>query len=65
MKTRIPIHDHSTSHVGFRSPGFLVLGHYGHGISDELLGCKRTFEQAERTAHRACRRVRFEEIIIQ
>jgi len=65
MKTRIEINDHSASHAGYRSPGFQVIGRYGHGIGDELLGCKRFHDQADRLARSCARRSHFQEIVIQ
>lgn len=66
MNARARIIDKSANHSGYRSPGFKVLGRYdATGIFDELLGCKRFHEQAERLARSCARGSRFATIVIQ
>ena len=65
MKTRLPVRDLSATHEGYRSPAFQVVGRYGQGIGDALLGAKRSHEDALALARKMARRARYQEIVIQ
>jgi len=65
MRTTLPVRDLTTTHRGFRSPAFQVIGKYGHGIGDALLGAKRTHDDAVALARKMARRAHYQEIVIQ
>jgi len=65
MRTTLPVRDLTTTHQGFRSPAFQVIGRYGHGIGDALLGAKRFHDEAQALARKLAKRAQYQEIVIQ